>query len=43
MSWLNHYNNDIIQLMRSLRLDADEKDLDQTSELYENVLGVIFR
>lgn len=41
-SWLSHYDNNILKFMKCLRLDADEKDIEQTAELFENVLKVIF-
>ncbi|CAG9827001.1 unnamed protein product [Diabrotica balteata] len=41
-SWLDFYDNDILKFMKSLRLDADEKDIKDTIEIFEKVLGVIF-
>ncbi|XP_050503996.1 condensin complex subunit 3-like isoform X1 [Diabrotica virgifera virgifera] len=41
-SWLDFYDNNILKFMKSLRLDADEKDIKDTVEIFEKVLGVIF-
>ncbi|CAG9815968.1 unnamed protein product [Phaedon cochleariae] len=42
-SWLEHYNNNILAFMKSLRLDADEKDIENTVSLFESILAVIFK
>ncbi|CAH1112883.1 unnamed protein product [Psylliodes chrysocephalus] len=42
-AWLEFYENNILIFMKSIRLDADEKDIENTVELFENVLKVIFR
>ncbi|KAG5899798.1 hypothetical protein JTB14_006131 [Gonioctena quinquepunctata] len=42
-SWLEHYENNILKFMNSIRLDADEKDIEDTTSLFECVLGIIFK
>lgn len=42
-SWLEHYDYDILKFLNSIRLDADEKDIRNTVELFESVLKVIFK
>ncbi|CAG9771341.1 unnamed protein product [Ceutorhynchus assimilis] len=41
-SWWEIYNYDILLLMKSLRLDADEKDIQQTSSVFEYVLNQFY-
>ncbi|CAH0547544.1 unnamed protein product [Brassicogethes aeneus] len=41
--WLEHYQNNIIDLMKSIRLDADERDIEETTRLVELVLPTFFK
>lgn len=41
-SWLEIYDDDIVSLMKSLRLDADEEDIESTSELNGHVLNKFY-
>ncbi|KAJ8910833.1 hypothetical protein NQ315_015568 [Exocentrus adspersus] len=41
--WLDHYEGNILLLMKSVRLDADEKDVEKTGILFEYILGTIFK
>ncbi|KRT78380.1 HEAT domain-containing protein, partial [Oryctes borbonicus] len=40
--WLDVYENNVIEFMRALKLDANEEDLKQTEEIYELLLPIIF-
>ncbi|KAJ8947573.1 hypothetical protein NQ318_010085 [Aromia moschata] len=42
-SWLEHYQNNILEFLKSIRLDADEKDIEITLDLYEHILGAFFK
>lgn len=36
--WVTHYNNSLVQLFSSLKLDADEDDVKQTTLIYKNLM-----
>ncbi|KAJ8969400.1 hypothetical protein NQ317_010308, partial [Molorchus minor] len=37
-AWLEEYNGNILELLKSIRLDADEKDIEKTAVLYKYIL-----
>lgn len=41
--WLDHYRGNILLLMKSVRLDADEKDIEETLMLFEYILRIFFK
>ncbi|XP_023023077.2 chromosome associated protein G [Leptinotarsa decemlineata] len=42
-AWLQYYDNDILKFMKSMRLDTTEEDIENTTSLFECVLGIIFK
>ncbi|GLV46020.1 Chromosome associated protein G [Carabus blaptoides fortunei] len=42
-NWLSNCNGDYFELVKSLRLDADEKDWTRTGEIVEQTLKAIFK
>ncbi|KAJ8969726.1 hypothetical protein NQ314_001614 [Rhamnusium bicolor] len=41
--WLDHYKGSIFSLMKSVRLDADERDIEKTVTLFEHILSAFFK
>lgn len=42
-SWFEQYNRDYLRLIRALRLDAYEKDIEETLRTSEYILTALFR
>lgn len=40
--WIDHYDN-ILSFMKSIRLDADENDIEKTTILVEMILPIYFK
>lgn len=41
--WLHFYNGNFIEFIKSINLDADENDMQQTAYLSEKIMQVLFR
>lgn len=41
-SWLDQYDNNIIAVMKSVRLDTDDTDIKRTMDLYDNILSKFY-
>lgn len=41
--WLNVYDSDLMALLHSLKLDADEDDIKQTQYIFEGILKMYFK
>ncbi|XP_018564704.1 condensin complex subunit 3-like [Anoplophora glabripennis] len=42
-NWLDHYQDNVLLLMKSVRLDANESDIEETLILFGHILRTIFK